>query len=630
MSLINFFAPLNFQTIFISFCLLFLFDIIGTYIINIALKIDNKNIRILNWLVGFGFFMFIWFLLSFFIPYSRINIFISILFLLVLTLPRYIKYKNYREIINEIWFLRLPILIILPFLPAIFVKASLPPYYSDEMAYHFISPFAVTHLKAISYTGGIYADLPRIMNMFYEIIFSLASTYSIARIFHFLILVTSMLYTFKILKLSFNWFTGFAFVLIFFSLPQEIVLTSTLGYIDVAAYSFILIAISSFIGFYKFRSIDYLYVLSIFWAMNLGTKYTGVSTFFVFVIMFLTLWLIDPNCPLKLIKPKILLKIVILLLTFGGYWYLKNFIWYGNPIFPFIFKCWGSHIETCPQMGGFFGTWTTQITFNNLYLILSQLFVKNKILHLLVAMIPLFCFYIKDFKTKIITFFMFACVLIELLLLKYFSGFYIRYQQHLQLYLLMSIVIMLTSELTNKTVQFISKIMMALLILVTISLYIYNITYFNSLKFLTWEEINYSIGRINIYNWIDNKFPAMKYTIKWCENSDNGKSKKLARFDPDLIWFDYDGLKRVFILNCDYINPPLYDQDIKKIIPSAIENKLQFYIASKGRCISDDNVVKLHPTERDDMLYLRKINNKIICNSKEIEPNLYYFDYTKL
>lgn len=631
MKLINFFEPLNLHTISEYIVIFLFFDILGTFIKKIFIKTKEDSSRVLNWLIGLAIFVLIWFCLSLFIPYSNKNVIVSIVLMLVVTLPGYIKNFEYKSLIYELWSLRLPLLIVLPFLPAVFVKASLPPYYSDEMAYHFISPFAVTNLTAIKYVGGIYADLPRMMNMFYEIIFSLTHTYSIARLFHFSILVTSLAYTYKILKINFKWYVGFMFMFVFLSLPQDIVLTSTLGYIDVAAYSFVLIAISSLVWLIKKPSVEPLFLTIIFWSMNLGTKYTGVSTFVVFASLLAVTLYFYWNELKSIFKFKNIIIVSTLFIIFGGYWYAKNFIWFGNPIFPFLFKCWGTHVEPCPQAGGFFGDWTTKINIGNIYLILSQLFVKNKVLHIATVATPLFAIFIKDRKSRFIVFFMLASVALELFILKYFSGFYVRYQQHMQLYLLMAIVITLSSEIKIKFVNMLSKVLLMLVILSSIAFYGYTVKYTNSLKFLNWNEINYSIGRSNIYDWINFNFPRMNETIRWCEERDaDGNIKKLARFDPDLIWFDYDGLKRVFMLNCDYINPPLYSEDVNLLMPSAKDQKLKFYIASVSRCLPDDKVVKLHPTERDDMLVLRKINNKIICNSEEIKPYLYYFDYTKI
>lgn len=184
--------------------------------------------------------------------------------------------------------------------------------------------------------------------------------------------------------------------------------------------------------------------------------------------------------------------------------------------------------------------------------------------------------------------------------------------------------------MTNKLVQIGARLAIISIFISSLFFYTYTVNYVNSLKFLNWNEINYAIGKIDIYDWIESSFPRMSYTIKWCEMRDGDEIKKLARFDPDLIWFEHDGLKRAFMLNCDYINPPLYSSDISNLMAIAKEQKLKFYISSYSRCLPGSDVVKVHPTERDDMFLLRRINNEIICNAKEVEPYLYYFDYENI
>ncbi len=629
-SLSGYFQPLNFVTLSWFIFLFFFFDIVGSYFAKLIFKKEVELLRLINWLIGYGIFIFMWFIVSLFTPYKFLSVILSIVVLLVFSLPSYIKNKTYLPLFRQIWDLKFAILIILPFLPSVFVKASLPPYYADEMAYHFISPGTLNQLSSIKYTGGIYADLPRIQNLFYEISFSLTKTYSVARLFHFTVLATAMIYTFAVLKRNFSFLTGFLFVFLFFSLPQDIVLTSTLGYIDVAAYSFLLMALVSFIDF-LFRKSDVSLLLTfIFWAMNLGTKYTGVSSFVSFLFV-ASLIIFFRNSYKEFFNRKVIFKLIFTFLLFGGYWYVKNFVYYGNPIFPFIFPCpWGSHIEVCPATSSFFGDWTTKINLINTYTIISQLFVRNYVLQGLIFVFPFLALLLKDKKTKAIAIASFAIVLLELLILKFFSGFYIRYHQHMQLYLLLGIVIVLTSKYKNWFISLLSKGILLILVISSLYLYSYTVRHVNSLRFLNWNEINYSIGRINIYDWIDIHFPRMKYTIKFCENPPDGKVIPLARFDPDLIWFDYDGLKRSFITNCEYINPPLDWKDIDGVLKTAKQEKLKFWIASANKCIPDKDVKKRFPYERDDMTEMRKLNNRIVCNSEEIEPYLYYFDYTKV
>ena len=111
LQLSNYFQPLNLQTLFYFVLLFFFFDVLGTFLKNKLLKQEkNETSRIINWLLGFGFFIFIWFLISLFIPYQRNPVLISIVLLLVISLPSYIKNREYKTFFRELWSLKLPLI----------------------------------------------------------------------------------------------------------------------------------------------------------------------------------------------------------------------------------------------------------------------------------------------------------------------------------------------------------------------------------------------------------------------------------------------------------------------------------------------------------------------------------------
>jgi hypothetical protein len=627
LKLADFFQPLNFITILEFIFLFFFFDVLGLFIYRKLFKFkDARENVVIRWLVGFGGFIFLWFLLSLFIPADRIQILVSIILLLAICLPGYIKEEGSSVFFQTIWRYRVPILIIAPFLPAIFVKASLPPYQWDEMAYHFSAPSALRDISPISYTGYLYADVPRILDSFWLMVFTLFHTYSIARLFHFTILVTSMAFSYAVLKKHFGILIGFLFVFIFFSIPQDIVFLSTSGYVDVGAYSFLLIGLMYSIDFLMSKSGNSIVLASIFWAMNLGTKYTGASAFVSFLLLFIVYVIWKRRDYKNSISRNALFLALLGFVFFGGYWYIKNFIFYGNPIFPFLIPClWGHYATACPQASGFFGNWTIKITSANSYKILSLLFTNDLIMQFMVLLAPFIIFFGKTKKLLSLFLLSFLSVIGELLFLKHFSGFQIRYHQHMQLFLLFGVVLIFVNKYKNRIVSFLVKVLLGVVVLNAAFLYAKNIVYSDSLHLLNWNEINYAIGRMNIHQWTAFYFNKMNSTILWCENPPGGREVTIARFDPDVIWYSNEGLMRVFMTNCSYSNPPLQGVPIGKVLNTAKEQKIQFWISSLNKCVPDSEV-----SSNPDQTYLRRLNNILVCNSQEVIPYLYYFDYSKI
>ncbi len=631
LKLSEFYQPLNLSTLSTSLLLFIFFDALGTMVKGFIIKSKNGDAsRILNWLLGFGLFVFVWFMLRFFIPPRQNSVLLSIAILFLISIPAYFKNKELSNLFSAIWQLKVPLLVIAPFLPAVFVKASLPPYYADEMAYQFIPPYFRDLIDVWRFDGGLYSNVPQLFNTFFNLVFALTKTYSIVRLYHFLILVTAISYTYLKLKVYFGRLVAFLFVFTFFSLPIDLVLISTLGYVDVATFSFILIGTINMTDLLFSKKIEPFFLSVVFWAMALGTKYTAVTIFVTSTTTFLTVIFIAYKSILpKLVFSKTLLKCVILFVLFGGYWYLKNLIAYGNPIYPFLLPCL-RYAQFCETQAVNFFAWTTPITLRNIPGIIKELLPANFPLQTALLVAPTLAFLNRNPKTKIFSLILSLTMILEFLLLKQFSGFYPRYQQHLQLLMLLLITIQVANTYRWQTMNFMAKGYYLIIFCYISASYISTIFYTNSLKFVNWTEINYARGRINIYGWVDQRFPKVRAGIDWCENPPGGKSLALARYDPDMIWYEYDGFMRSFMTNCYFENPPLDNLPIEKVLTVAKEKSLQFWTISPNRCLPQADVKKHLDYEGEHQLYLRQLNNVIVCHSQEVKPNLYYFDYATL
>ena len=621
----DYFQPLTPQTFSYYLGLLIFLDILGTYVKKIIVKsTEQDNSRILNWLIGLGFFVFIWFILRFFIPPHQTPLIVSILLLLGFSFPSYVKNQEYKKILQVTWDLKVPLLTIAPFLPAVFVKASLPPYYSDEMAYQFISPSTLASIDTWHFVGKFYQNLPRVFNYFFTLVFSLTKTYSPVRLFHFSILITAMMFAYQKLKLFFGFFSALLFVLIFFSLPIATIQTATIGFVDVATYSFILIAVLNALEFFSSKSSKLLLISTLFWAMALGTKYTTITVFVSFILG--SILVFRPH-----IKLKTLTKIFSIMLVFGGYWYVKNLIVFGNPTYPLFFKCY-RYAEICNFSLTSFSSWTTPVTLGNILPIFRSLLPGSQWLQTaFVVSIPLVILNINK-KTKKISLILIATMLFELILTKYFSGFHLRYQQHIRLEMIFLIVIQLGNQYKRNILKILSW---GFYLILTISILgQYKSTIADSYqRLLTQKQIDYALGKIDIYDWIDNTFPSVAAGIYWCENPPSGKRTELVRLDPDMIWYGETGFMRSFTTNCFIKEDQLLDGiPLNQFIDQAKVKKLKFWTVTTNPCIPDSQVkIKRHEEVGDDhKLYLRRLNNIIVCNSEEVKPNLYLFNYEKL
>lgn len=638
----DFFQPLIPVNLFLALLLVFFFDIFGSYIKSFFLT-DKRTLhdtRILDWLIGFSFFITLWFFVGFFIEPNQTNILISILLFLIISLPKYLINNKYKELIVLPKKNIIPILLLIPFLPSAIVKASLPPYFADEMAYHFISPYALLHQLNTFWnftSGGLYLNTARLMDEFYILGFSLTRTYSIVRLIQFLILATSLIASYAFIKKVFGFLPAFLFVFIFLSLPQDITFTSTIGYVDVPAYAFLLVAMVLSLVFLFKKKKEYFILSLAFWAMSIGTKYTSLEAFVVFLLATLFIYAFTYKS-LKVFADKVLwVKSLTVILIFGGYWYLKNFFIFGNPLYPFFFHCWGKYATECGTSGSFFGTWTTPINLKTFYPIIMELLPTNRIVHISIIISATLVWLSNNKKVKNLLFLLVITFFGELIILKYFSGFVVRYQQHLQLFLILVIALVSAVNFKNRYLKAARALVLLAILGSTSILYFRTVKNTNSLASVTWQEINYSIGKIDIYDWIKSRLPNAYQATFWCENPPGG-SVALARLDPDMIWYEDSGFMRSYLINCYYENPDLGEGDIKKIKSVAINRKLNFWTVTINPCVPE-NQVKSKQELKDSninienlqkLLSMRKLNNAVVCNSQEILPNLYHFDYRNL
>ena len=121
-------------------------------------------------------------------------------------------------------------------------------------------------------------------------------------------------------------------------------------------------------------------------------------------------------------------------------------------------------------------------------------------------------------------------------------------------------------------------------------------------------ELGYAKKMIDIEDWMNQVFPNMHSAVDWCDNAPKGTP--IYAYDPEIIWGNYEGQFRIFLINCT--------EKIGELATYSSNNPL--YVASISRCNPS-----LPVDDSDGKYALRKSNNEIICSSEEIQPNLYKF-----
>ncbi len=635
MILTDFFSPLTMPVFLISLLFFLLLDVVGTGIADL-LKFP-RWIRVFNWVFGLAILVFVWFIAHFFLSFDKYLIWASLLVISLPFIKKYILDRKLIDLFKEIISFPYSILFLYPVIKILVISISLPPYVWDEMAYHYISPNQLMNEHKWIFTSPLYPKslylyqmIPRLLDTAYAISFSVSQTYVVARLIHFFFLLSGVTVIGKYLQKNVSYFSGLIFTFLSFFLVPSFLSASTTGYIDVANTMVILITLLLSIEIFKKPSSGSIAAYFSLIGIMIGIKYTSISFVLAnLTTIFLGLSLkhkekIFTHSFKKIFQlKKYFIMIAILVTVFGGYWYLKNLIISGNPIFPFLFSCWDKF--ECSGSKTFFDGWATPFTINNYEKIKDSLFFESDELYKLTIFsffISLgYSYYEKNKKTFYIIVILFSTFFFEVLYSMPISGFIPRYFYHWFIFIIIILSLPWKVLLSHgKKAFFVSTIIFNILLHLFYTtpwvLAQKNIDYLIGPEFYTSEKRSFARGRIGIEDWINIKFPNMKKVVTNFCGSPSVYNTNIA--DSAMIWTSSEGLLRIFMVNCTFeiveYKPDLTIDEYYEVIQETKDNE---YFLSVTKC----GDVNEYTDEK--IKYFFDLNQKIICNAKNIEENVY-------
>lgn len=449
LNIYDFFSPLNIVNISVLVLSIIYCDIVGYWISRFFIGELKPFLRGSVWLLGLGLVVFIYFLSHYFVSYSSPLILLLLLILVILPMKFFFKEKAYLSLFLFLKSNIYPIIIVVLILPIIFIKASQPPYVWDEMAYHFISPYMVNYEKVWNTGTSFYMNLPRLMDTAYISLFSLTNTYSVSRLLSFSVFTTFLLMGYSFLKQKFGFGLAIVFFVLTYFYPENYLLWSTFGYIDIGTTSFVMIGFFLLLDYLYDKTFSSLQYALAFFGMALGSKYSAVTQFLAFIIISVVLMFIRKD--FSAAKNKKILIGFTLFLFLGGYWYVKNFILTGNPIYPILFGC---KFSVCENIDF---SYTFPFTISSLPIISSRIFLNNLFLPVLSVTSIVVSLTLGSDKIKKMVLTILCFTAIEILLLKNISGFEGRYFYHWQVFAVLIIVAPLFVLNKVKILQFIKE-----------------------------------------------------------------------------------------------------------------------------------------------------------------------------
>ncbi|MBU0957478.1 MAG: glycosyltransferase family 39 protein [Nanoarchaeota archaeon] len=315
----------------------------------IALISGNKIFRLFKLQVSFNEeliyslalgFAFLSYLILFFGLLGLIykSVFIIIFFtLFIISIPELKNLKRKFKLDINFSYLCIPIII---FLLLILIGSLSPPTGWDTQKYHLSAQEAYVNQNKISYVPILHSDLPSLANMFILLGVLLKNDILAKLIFYsvFLVLVFSV-YIFT--KKHFSEKIASLATIIFLTFPMIIYYAGTV-HTDMFLSLFTFLSIITFFYWAHPETLKqdnkYLILSAIFAGLAFSTKITAILTLLAFAIIFLIHLIFKPN-KIKTIKFTLIFFLIVALIV--SPWFIKSYIFTGNPIYPIAYNIFG-------------------------------------------------------------------------------------------------------------------------------------------------------------------------------------------------------------------------------------------------------------------------------------------------
>lgn len=218
-----------------------------------------------------------------------------------------------------------------------FIFCLVPPSGNDydSLVYHLAAP--MQYLMA----GGIHAlpydhhsFFPFTMEMLYLCGLQLSGPV-LAKLFHWLMLPLSCFALIAMGNQLKSRRSGLWAAAIFVSLPL-VLFEATTAYIDLGIVFFALLAFLCFFNWLQDHEIHQLTSCGIFCGFCLGVKYSGI-----FIAFFIGLWLLGTMAKRRQWQFAGIGFFLLWMILSGGFWYAKNAVLTGNPVYPFAYSIFG-------------------------------------------------------------------------------------------------------------------------------------------------------------------------------------------------------------------------------------------------------------------------------------------------
>ena len=213
------------------------------------------------------------------------------------------------------------------------LRALTPPHVADELIYHLPVPQQFVQAGRIfpSYDNSL-GNMPFLVHMIYAL-FLLAGSDVAAKLFSLFLAVATAVLLYAFCSRFINRRVGVVALFAFFASGMIVELAVTTR-IDVSLAGMLFACTYAMINYLTTRSRAWLWLSAVFAGFSLGIKHTAALWIFLVGVLYLVETIRSRESIPKVLQYGVIYT--FLALAVASPWYIKNTIWFHNPIYPFV------------------------------------------------------------------------------------------------------------------------------------------------------------------------------------------------------------------------------------------------------------------------------------------------------
>lgn len=297
----------------------------------VKIEVSQIGIRIL---IGLGLIGNVGLVLALFGKFEKANLLIILSIILIVGYRQIIELFKYwyqkigigLKLIKSDVFTSLVLGFALLVAGTLYLAALAPPHATDELHYHFPQARAVAETGKVSWSWDghyFYGNIPKLG----EMIFAeglLISDYSLAHALNYLVMIGFLILVFGLIKKRYG-YRAAVFSVALLLLFEDFTWNATVGFVDSMTTAMEVGSLLLVADWVSRRKDKLLTAAGLILGLSLSIKYSPLPTaLYLTVIILVTNW-------------RKILPFVVPAFLVGGYWYIKNWILFGNPFYPMYF-----------------------------------------------------------------------------------------------------------------------------------------------------------------------------------------------------------------------------------------------------------------------------------------------------